>query len=288
MSSRAFRSVVRRKEHRERHQPEARARFGLLEKHKDYVARAKNFHAKEARLEQLRLKAANRNPDEFYHKMLSSRTKDGVHAAESARPKLTGDMLKVLKTQDKAYVQTMKSAEDKKIEKLRASLHALPEVGKGRGSSSSSAPKGKHTVFLDSAEEVAAFDPAAYFGTEPALLGRTFNRPRSAGAGAEAAAEAAPGRGSRRGGGSSSAGAAAAAAAAPAAPAVEESAQSSRAKARAYAELEARTARAEKLGKLGLHMDLQRALLQKGKRVLLKEASGDAPAVFKWKAERKR
>ena len=39
-----------RKVHKERSQPAKRAKLGLLEKHKDYVQRARNFHAKEKRI----------------------------------------------------------------------------------------------------------------------------------------------------------------------------------------------------------------------------------------------
>lgn len=153
MSATAFKNVVRRREHYERSQPAARSKFGLLEKHKDYVARARNYHDKEKRIGFLKRKAANRNPDEFYHKMQSSSTRvggpaggrggegeraeastaasvhgcrwlrarlpparaspqDGKHAAQSERPKLTGDMLQLLKTQDLAYIQAKKSSED--------------------------------------------------------------------------------------------------------------------------------------------------------------------------------
>jgi hypothetical protein len=38
----------------------------------------------------------------------------------------------------------------------------------------------KHTVFVDSAAEAAAFKPAQYFDTPAELLGRSYNRPRSA------------------------------------------------------------------------------------------------------------
>ena len=75
MSATAFKNVVRRREHYERSQPAARSKFGLLEKHKDYVARARNFHDKERRIQQLKQKAANRTPDEFYHKMQSTSTR---------------------------------------------------------------------------------------------------------------------------------------------------------------------------------------------------------------------
>ena len=75
MSATAFKNAVRRREHYERHQPAAREHLGLLEKHKDYSQRAQNYHSKEKRLKELRKKAQNRNPDEFYYKMLSTETK---------------------------------------------------------------------------------------------------------------------------------------------------------------------------------------------------------------------
>ena len=71
----AMRKVTPRPEHKERSQPAHRKRFGLLEKHKDYVVRAKNYHFKEKRLQALKEKAEFRNPDEFYFKMLNSKTK---------------------------------------------------------------------------------------------------------------------------------------------------------------------------------------------------------------------
>ena len=49
----SFRNVHRRREHRERAQPQSRARLGMLEKHKDYVLRARDFHSKERRLQSM-------------------------------------------------------------------------------------------------------------------------------------------------------------------------------------------------------------------------------------------
>lgn len=67
----SWRNVLKQKIHYERSQPSERKRFGLLEKHKDYKQRAENYHRKEEQLQNLRRKAAAKNPDEFYHKMIT-------------------------------------------------------------------------------------------------------------------------------------------------------------------------------------------------------------------------
>ena len=61
-----------------------RSKFGLLERKKDYKARADDFHRKEKALQSLRRKAEERNPDEFYFAMESARTRDGVHIKRCA------------------------------------------------------------------------------------------------------------------------------------------------------------------------------------------------------------
>ncbi len=61
-----------------------RRRFGLLERKKDYKARADDFHRKEKALEVLQRKAEERNPDEFYFGMEHARTRGGVHVKRSA------------------------------------------------------------------------------------------------------------------------------------------------------------------------------------------------------------
>lgn len=66
-----------KRQHRERGQLVGRQRLGLLEKHKDYVLRARDYHSKEDRIKTLRQKAATRNKDEFYFGMLRSRTEVG-------------------------------------------------------------------------------------------------------------------------------------------------------------------------------------------------------------------
>jgi hypothetical protein len=58
---------------------------------------------------------------------------------------------------------------EQKASRLKSSLHfiGLPA-------------KNKHTVFVEDGAAVRRFDAAAHFDTDASLLGRTFNRPRTA------------------------------------------------------------------------------------------------------------
>jgi U3 small nucleolar RNA-associated protein 11 len=105
----SLRNSIHRRNHKERSQPAHRKRLGLLEKHKDYVLRARDYHSKQDLLKRLRLKAANRNKDEFYFSMVRERTNGGVHQGDRGNVSLPVDMVKVLKTQDENYVRTMKA-----------------------------------------------------------------------------------------------------------------------------------------------------------------------------------
>ena len=74
MSS-SVRNATHRRTHKERGQLSGRERLGLLEKKKDYLLRARDYHFKQKRLKALKEKALARNPDEFYFKMINSKTK---------------------------------------------------------------------------------------------------------------------------------------------------------------------------------------------------------------------
>ncbi|KAL6199290.1 hypothetical protein ACLB2K_029074 [Fragaria x ananassa] len=88
----SLRNAVSRRAHKERSQPESRKKFGFLEKHKDYVERAKAYHNKEETLR------AN---------------------------KYTPEELLLMKSQDIGYVLQKVQSEKKKIEKMTATLHSL-------------------------------------------------------------------------------------------------------------------------------------------------------------------
>ncbi|KAK8948639.1 putative U3 small nucleolar RNA-associated protein 11 [Platanthera zijinensis] len=121
----SLRNAYRGRAHKERAQPQARKKFGLLEKHKDYVERAKSFHKKEDTLQKLWEKASFRNPDEFYFKMINSRVVDGVHRPKTEANKYSHEELMLMKTQDIGYVLQKLQSEKKKIDRLNAALHAI-------------------------------------------------------------------------------------------------------------------------------------------------------------------
>ncbi|KAM0264501.1 hypothetical protein ACHAQJ_000692 [Trichoderma viride] len=125
----SLRNSIQRRPHRERAQPLERRRLGLLEKHKDYSQRAKNYNVKKAQLKSLREKAADRNEDEFYFGMMSrkgpgakikvGRTWNGRVEGDRGNNKgLDNDTVRLLKTQDLGYVRTMKQVAVKELARL--------------------------------------------------------------------------------------------------------------------------------------------------------------------------
>ncbi|WWC61971.1 uncharacterized protein I303_104557 [Kwoniella dejecticola CBS 10117] len=111
-----------RRNHKERSQPAHRAKLGLLEKHKDYVHRARDYKSKQDRIKKLREKAAFRNKDEFYWGMIKGQTKGGVAIADRGHKALDTDVVKILKSQDLGYVRVQIAKDEKKIRDLRTSL----------------------------------------------------------------------------------------------------------------------------------------------------------------------
>lgn len=131
----ALRNVIHRRNHKERAQPGHRRKLGLLEKHKDYVERARDHHSKQDRLKRLQQKAALRNADEFNFGMLKAGgSRNAVSAAEALMNKKRGagaahiqrrpdssldnDVVSLLKTQDLGYVRSALCSEEKKIKQL--------------------------------------------------------------------------------------------------------------------------------------------------------------------------
>ncbi|PYI23049.1 hypothetical protein BO99DRAFT_470860 [Aspergillus violaceofuscus CBS 115571] len=120
-----MRNTVQRRNHKERAQLHGREKWGILEKHKDYSLRAKDYNAKKAKLKRLQEKVRDRNPDEFNFGMLSSHTarqgRHGTGVRDSAAARgLSHDAIKLLKTQDAGYLRTQG-------ERIRRQLGRLEE-----------------------------------------------------------------------------------------------------------------------------------------------------------------
>ncbi|KAI9146085.1 small-subunit processome [Paraphysoderma sedebokerense] len=257
----SVRKAAPRRTHKERSQPAARQKFGLLEKHKDYVLRAQDFHKKEKRLLHLKNRAFFRNPDEFYFGMINSKTKEGVHIVERNQ-KFSADFLKLLKTQDKGYIVNQKNINQSKIEKLQSSLHFLDlpkEATDVELQTEDVTPK--HTIFLSDDEEAEHFDPARHFDTLPELVDRRFNRPKIETLRKTPVSDMIQDE--------------------------KELRKISRDRAAAYSELSSRIGRDKALRKAEMEMDIQKALMGKGRRKKIGETEDGLP-IYKWKSDRKK
>jgi len=162
----SLRNATKRITHKERAQPSSRKKLGLLEKHKDYVIRAKDYHKKQDYLSILKKKAADKNPDEFYFHMNNSQVSNGVHK-DKKDGSLDMSVVKLLKTQDMGYIVHRKAIDDKKIEKIKQNMHMIGDVK----------PK-LHKIFVDDNDKVVNFDTAEHFGTAPELINNSHNRLR--------------------------------------------------------------------------------------------------------------
>ncbi|KAG5983801.1 hypothetical protein E4U55_007117 [Claviceps digitariae] len=128
----SMRNAVARRPHRERAQPLERRRLGLLEKHKDYTLRAKDFGKKKTQLKALRQKAADRNEDEFYFGMMSrkgpgsriqnGKSWDGTVQGDRGNKTLSMETVRLLKTQDMGYIRTMRQVLVKEIARLEQQI----------------------------------------------------------------------------------------------------------------------------------------------------------------------
>lgn len=249
MSS-SLKAALKRVTHKERAQPSSRKKYGLLEKKKDYVQRARDYHKKQKTIKHLESKAEQRNPDEFYFAMEKAQTKDGVHIQRSTQAnKYSQEELLLMKTQDVKYLDTKSRSEAAKSERLKQSLHFI-----------GMAPQNKHTVFVDDAKEAAKFKPSKYFDTPAELVGRAYNRPRNAQLQQQPAID----------------------------PAV--AAKAEKRKHAAYRELAQRMERHQKLSSLAGKMEMDKQLMGKGRKRKLSAVAEDGSntAVFKWKRERKK
>ncbi|KAH7391203.1 U3 small nucleolar RNA-associated protein-like protein Utp11 [Cadophora sp. MPI-SDFR-AT-0126] len=142
-----MRNAIQRRNHKERGQPEERQKWGLLEKHKDYSARARDFNDKKKKLKALKQKVLDKNPDEFYFGMMSrkgpattGKNRTGTVHGDRGNEALSQEAVRLFKTQDLGYVRTMRNKALKEVEELERRAVGI----KGAG---------KKVVFVDDEEE---------------------------------------------------------------------------------------------------------------------------------------
>ncbi|XP_063300573.1 probable U3 small nucleolar RNA-associated protein 11 [Pelobates fuscus] len=252
--SASFRKALKskQKKHQERSQPGFRKNLGLLEKKKDYKLRAEDYRKKRNTLNALRKKALEKNPDEFYFKMTSSKLQDGIHVIKQQTEETTDEQLKVMRTQDLKYVEMKRVSEAKKIERLKSELHLLDAEG---------SQKNKHTFFCDTKKEVQKFDLATHLNTAPELVNRVYNRPtidtlkKKTIIGAAHAGQLKKLRKQRK---------------------------------QQYEILNQRIEREKKLFVISQKIQTRKDLLDKRQKVKVKKETVDSPAIYKFKMERKR
>ncbi|KAJ2547986.1 hypothetical protein EV175_005009 [Coemansia sp. RSA 1933] len=248
----SLRKFAPRREHKERSQLHGRKKLGLLEKHKDYVLRAKDHRDKQKQLKRLRERAAMRNPDEFYFNMERSQVKEGVHI-EERKEAMTAEMERLMETQDIKYIRMQRDINRRKIEKLESELHLADVDNQDEASSP------QHTVFVDSEREVEQFDAAKHFGTLPEFVERKYNRPTVEALGKSEIAR-------------------------PSGSILKRAVAVREARLR---ELKDRLEREQKLKRVEAEMGLRKALKEKGKRAKV-GTDQLGLAVYKWKADRKK
>lgn len=290
----SLRNAVKRITHKERSQPRARAHLGILEKKKDYKQRAVDYHRKEDRIKAMRQKASMRNPDEFYFGMKKNQVVDGQHKKtaqarqEQFDAEIGMDAIRLMKDQDLSYIRMQKQKDEKKIDRLKSSLHFLDKQNDNHASSTRN--KRKHTVFVETAEEAREFDAANHFDTLPELVDRPFNRPRLSDLDQTAARgdgneeddhdEEEPMLGRKK----------------PTAAdlrkeetlAFRKAKKLAKAREGSYREMQERTQRAASLAKVEAHLVTEKLVASKGRKRKIQEAEKGKPAVYKWRRKRLR
>eukprot|EP00542_Grammatophora_oceanica_P011778 CAMPEP_0194045122 /NCGR_PEP_ID=MMETSP0009_2-20130614/16492_1 /TAXON_ID=210454 /ORGANISM="Grammatophora oceanica, Strain CCMP 410" /LENGTH=256 /DNA_ID=CAMNT_0038689879 /DNA_START=9 /DNA_END=776 /DNA_ORIENTATION=- len=254
----SLRNAVKRVTHKERAQPKARAKFGLLEKKKDYKERAIDAHRKRDRIQALMQRKALRNPDEFYFGMHNAQMKEGRHRGREDNPHATLDTktIQLLKDQDLGYLNMQKQVLSKQVNRKKASLQFLDQSESG----------GKHTLFVTDAKN---FDPAEHFDTLPEMVDRRFNRMRTSDLEKQQQAAAEDSLTEDQ---------------------LKEERKSARrvarrlarAKSAAYKSLNNHERKVEVIDQAASFLQVEKLMGSKGRKRKIKEAEGGQPAQFKW------
>lgn len=95
-------------------------------------------------IEKLSEKARQRNPDEFYHKMINATIKDGEHHTIQRQTSETKKNMKLDQLHDLALVGLKRQVEKNKADKLQSNLHLIDFGNK----------QNQHIFFVNDVKEV--------------------------------------------------------------------------------------------------------------------------------------
>ena len=165
---------------------------------------------------------------------------------------MEADMQRLIASRDLAYVSGKLQKERKQIAKLQKNLHFLDDTVE---------KVNKHTIFVDDEDELNNFSAAKHFETTEELAQRAYNRPRKETLRKMDVTGAISGKAMRK---------------------------MRKKREAAYRELGDRLDREEKIATVAEHLQVRKNLEGKGRRKKVKDAEGNLPAVYMWKAERKR
>lgn len=140
---------------------------GFLERKKDYKVRAAEFHRRQEIITKLRKKTLDKNPDEFFFQMKSSKLVDGVHyQIRKDDDELSPEELQLMQTQDLSYINFKRSIDQRKIEKLQSELHLINCTDK---------PRNKHIFFVEKTKDKKKVNFAERMNVDSNLLAMGFN-----------------------------------------------------------------------------------------------------------------
>lgn len=168
----SLRKHVQRRVFRERVQPSNRKHLGPLEKHKDYVKRAKLRHTKVDKLQRIKRAAALKNKDEFNIGMTKSVMDATTGKMRQRKLRIKGAHRKHLEK----IVQEDQSNANFLLQKSAADLRRARELQEDT-IPLDAPPLNTHIIFADDIEEVRHFDPVKYFNTSKEFLAMPAIRP---------------------------------------------------------------------------------------------------------------
>lgn len=191
MSSSSLKNKIPKRTYKERAQLSWRKRLGPLEKHKDYVKRARLYHRKQDKLQFLQIQAELRNPDEFNPAMgdyLPLEEGKGLKVKQVGS-QVKDSQVKKIYQRDLGVLHMNHTRLGKKIKKLQTKVSEIASPiaaasasnsnsNSNSNSSSNSKNTPNHTVFVEDEQELIHFNPVKYFETPHQLASRRHNRPR--------------------------------------------------------------------------------------------------------------